>query len=338
MEKKRATIKDIARELGISTSTVSRALADRWDVKPETREAVLKLAKELHYKPNPLSISLLKKKSNTIGVIIPEFVNSFFPKIIMGIESILEEKGYQLMIGHSNESADKELQNIATMENAMVDGLLVSLTTETESKELLEQLHDSGVPIVLFNRVYDELDVPMVIIDDHKWAYIATKHLIDQGCKRIAHLTGNRNLLIAEKRKQGYIDALKENGLPVDESLIVESGIMMDGAAIGAEKLLKLPQPPDGIFAINDPAAIGAMKILKRHGVRIPEDIAIIGFSESRMATIIEPNLSSVEQPTFEMGRVAAQLLLEQIDSKMQVAPKTVVLEPKLNIRESSLR
>jgi LacI family transcriptional regulator len=161
---------------------------------------------------------------------------------------------------------------------------------------------------------------------------------MDQGCKRIAHLIGNRNLLIAEKRKQGYIDALKENGLPIDESLIVESGIMMDGAAVGAEKLLKLPQPPDGIFAINDPAAIGAMKILKRHGIRIPEDIAIIGFSESRMATIIEPNLSSVEQPTFEMGRVAAQLLLEQIDSKMQVIPKTVILEPKLNMRESSLR
>ena len=324
MTKNRITIKDIARELKISTSTVSRALADKWDVNPETRRAVMELSEKLNYRPNQISLNLKKQQSMTIGIVIPEFINSFFPEVIIGIESVLRPIGYQILICQSNESPDAELANIRMLENKMVDGFLISMSA-----------------VVFFNRICPGINASSVVIDDYKWAFRATEHLIEQGARRIVHMAGPENLEVAIRRKQGYLDALEKHGLPQDDELIIPCGVMMERGVMGAYKILEMEHRPDGIFAFNDPVAIGAMKTLqKRGGLRIPDDIAVVGFTESKMAVIIEPNLTSIEQPTFEMGKAAAELLMEQLKNKSDEkrACKTIFLDAKLNVRESSCK
>jgi LacI family transcriptional regulator len=204
--------------------------------------------------------------------------------------------------------------------------------------EYFRSLVDNQFPIVFFNRIGKDVPVSHVIVNDYKWAFIATEHLIEQGCKRIVHLAGPDNLDISQERMRGYKDALIKHDLPVDDSLIITCGVMMEKGILGAMKILEMEEMPDGIFAMNDPVAIGAMKTLKKNGIKIPEDIAVVGFTESKMAMIIEPNLTSVEQPTFEMGKATAEILLEQINSNAEIPLRTVVLEAKLNVRESSLK
>lgn len=335
----RVTIKDIARELKISTSTVSRALADRWDVNPETRKAVLELAEKLNYHPNPISLSLKKQQSMSIGVVVPEFINSFFAEIMMGIQNILEPMGYHMLIMQSGESYENELKNLRALESKMVDGFIISVTQETKNSEYFNHLIENGFPLVFFNRICNEVKAPHVIIDDYRWSFEVVEHLIQEGYKRISHLMGPDNLVLSQKRKEGYIDALKKYNIPIDESLIIPCGIMMERGVLAAYKILEMEEKPDAIFAVNDPIAIGAMKTLQKNGIHIPEDIAIAGFSESQKALIIEPNLTSVEQPTFEIGQTAAELLLEQIKNRYEKPiPKCVILEAKLNIRESTIR
>ena len=338
MIKQRATIKDIAKVLNLSTSTVSRALADRWDVNPETRKAVLELAEKLQYRPNPVSLNLKRRQTFSIGVVIPEFTNSFFPEVIMGIQSILDPCGYHILISQSNESFETELKNLKALETKMVDGFIISISQETNDVTYFEHLIKTQIPIVFFNRINKKLSVSNVIIDDYKWSFLATEHLIEQGCRRITHLAGPANLDIARSRLQGYMDALEKHNLPKDESLVIPCGLMMENGILGAMKLLEFPELPDGIFAINDPVAIGAMQTLKKSGIKMPGDIAIVGFTETKAAVIIEPNLTTVEQPTYEMGKTAAELLLEQIAADSEAPQRTIVLEAKLNIRESSLR
>lgn len=340
MSKQRITIKDIARELKISTSTVSRALADKWDVNPDTRKAVMELAEKWNYRPNPISLSLKQQQSMLIGVVIPEFINSFFPEVIMGIESVLRPEGYQIVISQSNESYENELSNLKMLESKMVDAFLISVTKETKNVDYFNHLIDSRIPVVFFNRICPDLQAPAVVIDDYKWAFLAVEHLIKEGRRRIVHLSGQENLQLSKDRKQGYIDALKKHGIPVDESLIIPAGVMMEMGIMGAYKILEMATLPDAIFAINDPIAIGAMKTLQKQGVRVPEDIAVVGFTESKMALIVEPNLTTVEQPTFEMGKAAAELLLEQIrnrDEEKKSPFKRIVLDARLNVRESSV-
>lgn len=335
---KPATIKDIARELNLSTSTVSRALNDRWDINRETRDKVLEAAKKLNYKPNLMSLGLKRSQTYTIGVIIPEFVNSFFAEVINGINSVLQNQNYQLLICQSNESWEAEQNNIRFLESRYVDGYLVSVSHDAANREYYSGLLEKGTPLVFFNRICEGVAAPRVIVDDHKWAYEATEHLIRQGCRRIAHLKGPDNLSVTTHRLSGYLDAIKSYGLPMDDSLVVPSGIFLKDGEAAAARILQMPERPDGIFAVNDPAAIGAMRILKRNGVRIPEDMAVVGFSESPMATVIEPNLSSVAQPTFEIGASAARLILEWIQSERIPRTGQIILDATLNIRESSLR
>ncbi|RJV33112.1 LacI family DNA-binding transcriptional regulator [Bacteroides sp. AF25-38AC] len=340
MSKQRVTIKDIAKELKISTSTVSRALSDKWDVNPETRKAILDLAQKLNYRPNPMSLSLKQQHSMTVGVIVPEFINSFFPEVIMGIQSILNKVGYNILICQSNESYEKELANLKMLEEKMVDGIIVSITKETKNMEFFSTMLEKKFPIVFFNRICENLNASSIIIDDYKWAFNAVEHLIKQGCKRIIHLSGPENLLLSQQRMNGYLDALKKYGLSYTDNLIIPTGVMMECGVMAAYQILDMKKLPDAIFAINDPVAIGAMKTLQKHGIKIPEDIAVVGFTESRMAMIIEPNLTSVEQPTFEMGKLAAELLLEQLKNNQdeRLSPKIITLDAKLNIRESSLK
>lgn len=341
MSPKRVTIKDIARELKISTSTVSRALADKWDVNPDTRKAVMELSEKLNYHPNRMSLSLKNQQSMAIGVIIPEFINAFFPEVIMGIESVLLPKGYLILISQSNESHENEIANIKALENKMVDGFLISVSKDTCKPDFFNELVERNIPVVFFNRMCPDIHSSAVLIDDRKWARIATEHLIKQGCKKIVHLAGPDNLVVSIERKNGYLDALKAHGIPVDESFIIPCGIVMEVGIMSAYKILEMSPRPDGIFAFNDPTAIGAMKTLQKEGLRIPEDIAIVGFSESKMAVIVEPNLTSVEQPTFEIGKAAAEILLQQINSEKnqheKKSDRTIILDAKLNIRESSL-
>lgn len=332
------TIKDIARALNVSVATVSRAFNDKYDVKKETREMILKKARELGYKPNPIARKLLQKHSYNIGVIVPEFVNSFFPQAIIGIQEVFLEKNYQVIIMQSNECADIELKNLISMENNMVDGLLISLSRETRHSEYLEQLIAEKFPVVLFNRVSAELPASKVVFNDYKWAVFATEHLIEQGYRDILHLSGPRNLLLIQDRIRGFKKAMEKHGLPSDDRQVVESGIFIEDGERTMEELLREGRIPEAIFATNDPTAIGAMKVLKKHGFRIPEDIGIVGFSNTKMAEIIEPALTSVEQPTTEMGRIAAELLLEQITAVVPPDPRTIILDGQLIIRDSSIK
>lgn len=332
------TIKDIARVLNVSVATVSRAFNDKYDVKKETRDIILKTAKEMGYRPNPIARKLLQKHSFNIGVIVPEFINSFFPEVIIGIQEVFFEKGYQVIIMQSNENAELELKNLTSMEDNMVEGLLISLSKETKSIAYLEQLAKEKFPIVLFNRVNDALPVSKVVFNDYKWALFATEHLIEQGCKNIFHLSGPPHLKLMQDRINGFKRALEKYKLPCGNERIVETGIFIEDGERAMEKLIQSGPLPDAIFATNDPTAIGAIKALKRYNYKIPDDVAVVGFSNSKMADIIEPALTSVEQPTTEMGRAAAQLLLTHITSSAPNSPSMLAMDGKLIIRESSLK
>lgn len=333
----RATIKDIAKKLNISPSTVSRALADRWDVNPETRNAVLEVAKELNYVPNPISLSLKLQQSMTIGLVVPEYTNSFFSNIMTGIKSVIESRGYSLLIMQSGESPAMELKNLKILESKLVDGFIVSVTHQTANLDYYNELLNSNTPLVFVNRICPSLTASAVLIDDRKWASVVVEHLIENGCRRIVCLRGPKNLSVSRERYVGYLMALRKHHIHFDGNLVIDTGIFIEDGIEAAHRILEGDIKPDAIFCFSDPVAIGVVKTLKENGVNIPRDILVSGFSESRKALIIEPNLTSVEQPTFEIGKTAAELLLEQIKNK-KTTPRRVVLEARLNVRESTTR
>lgn len=335
---KHVTIKDVAKRLNCSVSTISRAFNDKYDIRKETRDHILAIAKEMGYSPNPIARSLLKQCSTQIGVVVPEFVNAFFPEVIIGIQEVFIKKGYQVLIMQSNESYITELENVKTLENNMVDGMIISLSLETKNVDYYKDLIKQGFPLVFFNRVSNELETSKVLFDDYKWAFFATEHLIYQGYKKIFHFGGPAGLILSQNRKNGFIDALRKHKIPFDESSIIETGFMISDGERVMEKLIIENNLPEAIFAVNDPSAIGAMKMLKKHGYKIPEDVALVGFTESKLAPLIDPPLTSVAQPTKEIGRTAAMLLLEQIESKGIFVPQTVILNGRLNVRESSMK
>lgn len=331
------TIKDIAKALGISTSTVSRALSDAWDVKRETRDQVLAMAKKLNYHPNLNAKNLQNKRTGTIGIIIPEFVSSFFPNVVMGIQEVLYQENYHMFITQSNESRAQELDNLRLLREHMVEGIIISTTNEGGNEEAYKELIDNGMPLVFFNRCPKTLAAPKVLIDDCQMAEKAVGHLIETGRRRIIHLVGPVNLEVSAMRAQGFANALTSHGLD-PEGKCVPAGIFIKDGQAAMEKLLaEGGELPDAVFCFNDPVAIGAMKALKNAGIRIPQDVAITGFSEGSMATVVEPQLTTVLQPMKEMGRQAAQLLLDQLKSTRRQAPRTICLDATLNIRESSV-
>lgn len=341
MKYNQVTIKDIARELGISPSTVSRALKDHPDISPQTKKAVNELAEKLNYQPNIVALSLRQSKTNTLGVIIPEIVHFFFSTVISGIEDVAYSAGYSVILTQSNESYQRETTDMKALFNSRVDGMLISLSRETTNFDHIESMMAKGVPMVFFDRVFDHPNASKIIVDDFSGAKEATLHLIDQGCKRIAHIEGSPNLDITRQRLEGYLEALKERNMPVDKSLIIpcpEASI--DAGKEAAEKILSLPALPDGIFATNDPVAMGAMQVFRNKGIKVPNDIAIVGFSNWLFSSMTDPPLSSVDQPGFEMGQEATKLLIRQIETKskenIDPTPETKVLKTKLIVRESS--
>jgi DNA-binding LacI/PurR family transcriptional regulator len=335
---KHITIKDVAKRLNVSVSTVSRAFNDKYDIRKETRELVLATAREMGYVPNPFAKGLLKQCSNQIGVVVPEFINAFFHEVIIGIQEILLSEGYQLLIMQSNENPATELENVKTLERNMIDGLIISLTAGNSNLKYFQQLISMGMPIVFFNRTNAELKASTVLFDDYKWAFFATEHLIREGYKWIVHLMGDKSVLLSVNRKQGFVDAHRKNKLSVSKDQIFQCGFLMSDGERVARQMIERGNIPDAIFAVNDPSAIGAMRTFKKFGYKIPGDVAIVGFTESKLAEMIDPPLTSVAQPTFEIGQTAARLLLNQINSKGLFIPQTIVLNGKLNIRESSKR
>jgi LacI family transcriptional regulator/LacI family repressor for deo operon, udp, cdd, tsx, nupC, and nupG len=329
------TIMDIARQLGVSKSTVSRALRGNADIHEGTRQAILDLAQKLDYQPNPLANALLKRRTNTVGILVPEFQHFFFPTLIMGAQDVLTQAGYNLMIFQSNESYETEVANVKALLRSRVDGIMASITGESQNFDHFRTVLQKEIPLVFFNRVCPELATPQVIIDDYSGAFQAVEHLIEQGYRRIAHLAGPPNLQIARLRRQGYLDALQKYGLLIDEDLIVYHNLIERNARACAQQLLDLPQPPDAIFVVNDPSAIETMLLAKQRGIQIPQELGIVGFSNDPVSSIIEPALTTVEQPVREIGAQSAQLLLAQLQTPNL---EQKVLATRLIVRDSSRR
>ena len=334
MTSPKTTIKDIAKALGLSVATVSRSLNSSHEVSEETRMRVLSKARELSYKPNIHARNLLKRRNNMVGVVVPEFTTFFFPEIIIGIQEVLNAEGYQVLICQSSESTTLERRNIEMLESSMVEGLIVSVTKDAQNTALYHRIIGEGTPVVFINRVLPELHATQVVIDDRKWAFKVVDHLVRCGYRNIAHLAGNEHLSITKERLQGYLDALSLHGIPIKDKYIMHVGVQQDRAKVGIDYLLSLKERPDAIFTVNDPIAVGCMLELRKRGLRVPQDVAVAGFSESPIGRIME--LTSVSQPTFEMGRVAAQRLLRQMaDATTPI--ETIVLDGKLNVRGSTL-
>jgi len=329
------TIKDIAKALGISASTVSRALKDHPDISRDTKDAVNELAKKLHYKPNAVALSLKSSKTNTIGVIIPELVHYFFSSVISGIEDVAYDAGYNVIICQSNEKYDREIINAQALLSNRVEGALISISKETIDFAHLQLIEESGIPIVFFDRAPFGFDSDTVIIDDQKAAYNAVCHLIESGCKRIAHLAAPTSLGIGKYRLEGYKEALKEHNMPYLEEYVIIAD-SFDLAAVATRNLIQLPIPPDGIFTVNDLTAVGVMKTLQKMGIAVPDKVAIMGFSAGSYSDITTTTLSSVDQHGYEMGTRAATILLERIEGQRKGPGETFYVETNLVIREST--
>lgn len=331
------TIKDLARELKISASTVSRALKDHPDISAETKRAVQALAKKLNYQPNAVALSLKQQRSNTIGIIIPEIVHYFFSSVISGIEDVAYDAGFNVIICQSNEKYEREVANAKTLLASRVDGVLVSVSKETEDFAHLRNFQNNNVPMVFYDRVVPGFLADQVIIDDFDAAYRATRHLIDSGRQHIVHFAGPQKLLIGKQRKEGYLKALKEAGLAVDNDLIIEAD-SFEKARMAVMKLINTGKKFDGLFATNDLTAIGAMQTIQKNGIKIPNQVAVVGFSDGRFSGITDPTLTSVDQHGYEMGTIATRMLLKRITSEDDEFPfETKVLDANLIVRGSSL-
>lgn len=341
MKGSQATIKDIARQLNISVATVSRALRNLPDVSPQTRKSVLDIAQKLDYQPNSIALSLLKKKTNVVGIVVPDIAVPFFASAISGIQEVLFKSGYHLMICQSNECYQTEITNVQALLASRVEGLIMSLSKETIDHEIFRSLFKKGTPIVFFDRVCEDIDTYKVVVDDYQGAFMAVEHLISVGCRRIAHLAGQPTLSISRNRLNGYLDALKKHNLPIDPELIMYSGFIKENVIVATRQLVNMPCRPDGIFMVTDPVAIQAMVVIKEIGLRIPEDIAVVGFGNEIFTSIFEPSLTTVAQYPNEMGKAAAQLFLNQLknfSNKHTFAPTTQVIKTKLIIRNSTAR
>ncbi|MDX1637418.1 MAG: LacI family DNA-binding transcriptional regulator [Balneolaceae bacterium] len=345
MKKKKTTIIDIARELDVTASTVSRALSNHPRISNATKQAVREMAEKLDYQPNNIAAALRKGKSNIIGALVPTADRSFFASVIRGIEEVVSNQGYNLIICQSNDQSEKEKQNLEALLKIQVDGIIASVAKETTKYEHFEKIIEQEIPLILYDRVSESLDVNAVVSDDYRGSCTAVSHLIEQGCRSIVHFAGEQHMNIYRNRLTGFRDALQDHGLTPDDSLIFEEDLIqpmeqvLDVGRQFARTILEMPKRPDGIFSASDFAALGAMQVLKEHGIKIPDDIAVVGYSNDVSGSFIEPGLSTVDQHTKRMGNLAARLFLEQADGKdPQFTPRKTMLKPKLIVRGSSNR
>jgi len=336
----KTTITDIARELNTTPATVSRALSDHPRISDKTKKSVHETALKLNYKRNKIASSLRSGRTHLIGVIIPSAEINFFGSVVHGIESVANENGYGVLLFQSNEKRDYEEKGLQNFLSARVDGILVSIAKDTTDYSHFNEIKSRHIPLVFFDRTNDDLGVDSVVIDDYKGAFMATEHLLAQGYKRIAHISGPRHLKNFNDRLKGYIAALERNKIKVDQSLIYTGNISIESGKEGTKHFLSLKNPPDAIFATEDFTALGVIKELKERKIKIPGQFGVIGFANELFGEHITPTLSSVEQQTIKMGRSALDLLLNIIEKRKgnDHREEKVVLEPLLVCRDSSNR
>jgi LacI family transcriptional regulator len=335
---KDVTIYDIARALDISPATVSRGLKDHPGIRKDTKKRILDAALKMGYQHNTFARNLRVRKTNTIGVIIPRLNSYFMSTVIAGMEKVANDRGYNLIISQSQESAKKEIASVNTMFNSRVDGILVSLAFDTENIDHFNAMLKKEIPIIFFDRIAEHTKCTSIIIDNTKAGYDATLHLLDQGCQRIVYVGGSLNRNVYADRLKGYKRALAEKGITYDPALTIINNLSEQAGSDAAQHILKMNPRPDGIFAANDTSAVACLSDLKQAGVRIPEDIAVVGFNNDPISRVIEPNLTTIHYPGQEMGEIAATTLINSINNVHSVNLNTLVLRHNLIIRPSSVR
>ncbi len=334
---KNVTIKDVAKRLNVSISSVSRAFNDTFDIKKETRERILKTAKEMGYYPNPIAKKLTQKQTYNIGVVVPEFINEYYSEVIRGIQDILISIGYQVLIMQSDNKPERELKNVKTLIQNMMDGLIICPSVKSNNMDYYLDEINKGYPIVFLNRIEKKIPIKKVLFNNTKWSFFATEHLIYQGYKKIYHLSGSNDLGITKDRTQGFIMAMKKHHFSKDDYKVIESGILSEEAIATVQRLIDTNDLPEAFMCVNDLVALSTISVLKQNRIEVPNDIGVMGFTETKIADLVSPKLSSVKQPTFEMGKAAAEMLMELINNE-EIISDTIILNGNLNIRESSIK
>lgn len=333
----RITIKDIANHLGLSPSTVSRALRNHPDISLKTRDKVKLAANKLDYFPDVIAQGLKSKRTNTIGIIVPEIRHDFFSSTISGIEEVAYDADFTIMVCQSNESVEREILNLRTLVSNRVAGILASISQTSHTISHFDLARKREIPLVFFDRSHKDIKEPQVIVDDYNGTKRLICYLIEKGYKHIAHLAGPEHISIGQHRLQGYLDAHKKMGCPVNKNLIIHTGFMENDGIESTKKLLISQDKIDAIFAVNDPVALGALSVLKKEKIRIPEDIALVGFCNNSISSMIDPPLTTVDQPARDIGRTAAELLLNRILHPERTAiPLVTELQTQLIIRNSA--
>lgn len=337
INKKTTTLKDIAKILNISTAAVSKALQDDARISSKTKEAVKNVAKKLNYQPNHLASALRKGKSNLVGVIVPRTNSNFFSSVIQNMEEVLNKEGYNIIITQSNESYKKECDSIDTLLFTQVDGIIASMANETVDLQHYEKIKSRGIPLILFDRGENDLNVDYIGIDDYASSHMIIEHLIIQGYKRIAHIGGFKHTRIFNNRINGYVDAIKKHKLPLDSELLIESSLTQEDGRLKMGQLLALNKRPDAVYIASDYAALGALQVLKENNINIPKEIALVGFGNEAFTAMVSPTISSIEQYSAKIGKLAAQTFLEHAkSSEIKQTLRKQILNSKLIIRDSS--
>ena len=338
-KKEKTTIHDIANQLGITASTVSRALNNHPRISEKTKELVLKVAKEINYKPNSIAVALRNGKSRLIGIIVPTVNRDFFSSVVRGIEESANKLGYKVIITQSYDNYEREVQTIHALLDARVDGILVSLGKGTQKLDHFKSVIQKGIPLVFFDRVATSIPVCQVIIDDYLAAYQVTEHLIEQGYSRIAHFNSPMNINIFKERYRGYKEALENYGIPVDKALVIESNLQLEDGRQSARHLIESGISFDAIFSASDYSIVGALQELKKHGFNIPHDVGLAGFGNEPFTAFTEPGLTTVDQVSIPMGQAVAKLFFDLLDKEGRIPEnQKIVLRAKPVFRGSSQR
>jgi LacI family transcriptional regulator len=333
------TIHDIARKLNIAASTVSRALNNNPIISEPTRRLIERTAREMGYRPNIMAANFRTRRTNTIGVMLPLINRHFFSSVISGVEDVAYNRGFAVTISQSNDNIEKEIKIAQTLYSNRVDGLILSIGMQTTNFDHLRLFSERNVPLVFFDRVTEEIAAHKIVVDDYRGGLKATEHLIEQGGKNFAHIGGPLNLKIYQNRLAGFRDALLKADLEFDESMLIHNSLTRADGTNAIQKLLQNKKKPDAIFCANDTTALSVIIYLREKGIKVPDDIMIVGFSNEPFSEVVTPSISTIRQPGFEMGQKAADLLIRQIKVKEKpVRYRTIVMPTELIIRESSVR
>jgi LacI family transcriptional regulator len=339
LNKKETTIYDLAKKLNLSAATVSRGLKDNSVINKNTRKRIFEMAGQMGYRHNHFASNLRNQKTNTIGIIVHELNSNFITSVLAGIEKVSSDAGYDLIIAHSSESYEKELSNASNLFHKRVDGLIASLAFDTKNLNHYKQFEEKGIPVVFFDRVEEKDNNIKVIIDNYKAGYQATTHLAEQGCKRIVLVTASLKRNVYAQRHNGYKDALLDKGIKYNGKYVLIKDLSEKCGREAAHEIMKMKPMPDGAFITNDFSAAVCMQTLKECGIRIPEDIAVVGFNNDAIGKIVEPQLTTIDYPGIDIGEIAARNLISRLKGEADISQtNTIIVESELIVRKSSLK